>query len=406
MNADEEKGDCARQSLRRRRGLSFYPACCLVLFVTSTVHVSCAPGERMDSMNKSRIRFPRYEIPGLVERPAGWKVRPEEIIAAVKGVKKGEVFQIATSPGGFPVHAAAWGPPRAKAGTATWASGSNSRNVASYKTGEGGPQVVMLVCGVHAAEPEAIVGAVNLISLMETGKDLRGRERPALVELAARYRLIVLPCVNMDGRAVSPDHLRGATEEQFCIASQGQWKDGGLIGYPGCKEYAPLPLERVRHPGGYPNADGYNIMHDCTPGDLRTQEARGLLRLVAEEQADLVLHLHSHEIGGQVLGAPLLAYPHHVQRTHEYKQHVHDALERAGLRPAKVYPIHQRGGIGLGTACTMASGCLSMVFEQSACDGWTFEESLEVFYVVLETFLRRGLEESFSPRLPVAQGKT
>ena len=180
-------------------------------------------------MNTSKIRFPRYEIPGLVERPAWWLVRPEEITAAVKGVKKGEVYQIATSPGGFPVHAVAWGPPRAKPGTATWASGSNSRNVASYKTGEGGPQIVMLVSGVHAAEPEPIAGALNLISLMETGKDLRGRERPELVRLAAKYRLIVLPCVNMDGRAVSPDHLRGATEEQFGIASQGQWKDGNLI---------------------------------------------------------------------------------------------------------------------------------------------------------------------------------
>ena len=39
-------------------------------------------------------------------------------------------------------------------------------------------------------------------------------------------------------------------------------------------------------------------------------------------------------------------------------------------------------------------------------DGWTFEKSLEVFYVVVETFLRRGLEEPVSPRVPVAQGKT
>jgi len=29
----------------------------------------------------------------------------------------------------------------------------------------------------------------------------------------------------------------------------------------GSKEYFPLPLAKVSYPGGYPNADGFNIMH-------------------------------------------------------------------------------------------------------------------------------------------------
>lgn len=358
--------------------------------------------ERMSA----KLRYERYEIPGLVERPDWWQVRVDEITAAVKSAKTGEVHQIATSAAGLPVWAVCYGPPRARAGTATWAIGSNSRNVASYKTAEGGPQVVVLAAGVHAAEPEAIVGTLNLIALMETGKDLRGKARPALVDLAAKYRLVILPCVNMDGRAVSPDHLRGATMDQFRIASQGTWTDGSQIGYPGCKEYAPLPLERVGHPGGYPNADGYNIMHDCAPGDLRTDEARGLLKLVGDEQADLVLHLHSHSIGGQVLGVPLLAYPLHVERAHAYKQRIHDALAAAGLRPAPVHPMHQRGGLNLVSACTMASGGLSFTFEQSATDEWTFDEALETFYVTVETVLAWGLKEPFSPRAVAAGGKT
>ena len=371
------------------------------------------PLETSAMNNESRTAGParpgakivRYEIPHLAERPAWWKVRPEEITAAVRAARKGQVQQIATTPGGFPVWAVSYGFARAKPGTATWASGSNSRSVASYRTGEGAPQVVALVCCVHGAEPEATVGALNLMELLERGKDLRGQERPALVELARQYRLVILPCVNMDGRAASPDHLRGASEDEFVRASQGVWKDGTKIGYPGCKEYVPLPLERVAHPGGYPNSAGYNIMHDSNPGDIRTDEARGLLRLIGDEQADLVLHLHSHSIGGQVLGASLLAYPLHVQRTHAYKQRVHDALEQARLRPARVYPLEQRGGIGLGTACAMASGGLSLVFEQAATSEWTFDEALETFYVTVETFLQWGLKEPFSPRSLVATGK-
>jgi len=353
-----------------------------------------------------QLRFPTFEIPGLPERPDWWQVRVDEITQTVKGVRKGHAEQIATSAAGLPVWAVAYGAPRAAPGTATWAIGSSSRDVASYKTGEGGPQVVMLVAGVHAAEPEAVAGTLNLVSLLETGCDLRGTARPHLVELAAKYRLVLLPCVNMDGRAVSPDHLRGATKEQFVAASQGVWLDGTNVGYPDCKQYAPLPLEKVRHPGGYPNADGYNIMHDCCPGDLRTDEARGLLKLVADEQADLVLHMHSHSAGGQCLGVPLLAYPLHVERAHAYKQRVHDALDAAGLRPAPVHPKTQRGGINLVTACMMASGALSMTFEQSATADWTFDEALETFYVTVETYLEWGLKEPFAPRQAVARGKT
>jgi len=354
----------------------------------------------------TRAKFERCEIAGLAPRPEWWRVRPDEITAAVKGLKKAEVYEIATSAGRLPVWAVAYGPPRAKPGTASWAIGSNSRNVASYKTDERGCQVVVLVCGVHAAEAEAVAGAMNLVALMDTGKDLRGVARPKLADLAAKYRLIILPCVNMDGRAISPDHLRGATEQEFVKASQGVWKDGSAIGYPACKEYWPLPLARVAHPGGYHNADGYNIMHDCSPGDIRTAEARGLLKLVADEQADLVLHLHSHGIGGQVLGAPLLAYPLHVERTHVYKQRVFDALQAAGLRPAPVHKKEQRTGIGLCAACSMASGGLSLTFEQGATADWTFEEMLETFYVAVETFLEWGLKEPFSPREPTARGKT
>ena len=352
-----------------------------------------------------KIEFPRYEIPYISSRPGWWKVRCEEVTEAVQSVRQGTVRRIAVTPGGRPVWAVSCGAPQAVPGTAAWVSAAGSRNRTSYKTGPDGPQVVVLVCGVHAAEAEATAGAVNLISLLETGKDLRGQPRPALTELIRHYRLIILPCVNMDGRAVSPDHLRGASDEDFRKASQGVWKDGSPVGYPACKEYAPLPLDRVAHPGGYVNSEGYNIMHDCSPGDIRTPEARGVLNLVAEEQADLILHMHSHPIGGQILGETLMAYPLHVERIHQYKQRVFDALSAAGLRPAPVHGHEHRTGINLATACCMASGGLSPVFEQPTTAGWTFEEMLETWYTTVETFLKHGAAERFSPRDAVAKGE-
>lgn len=352
-----------------------------------------------------RPTFKRYEIPGLCERPDWWKVRLDEIDAATDAASLGESCRVATSACGHPVWAVAYGPPRAKAGTGTWGIASNSRNPAAYKTGEGGHQVVVLVCGVHAAEAEATAGAMNLISLMETGRDLRGEVRPELAELCRQYRLVILPSANPDGRAISPDHLRGATDEQFRIASQGQWADGSLVGYPACKEWAPLPLDRVTHPGGYPNGDGYNIMHDCVPGDLRTDEARGILKLVADEQADLILHMHSHTIGGQMLGPSMLGYPLHAARAHAYQRRIHDALDARGLRPGPVHGPGVESGTNLQMATTIASGGLSLVFEQSAAQEWTFDEMLETFYTTVETFLQWGLREPYSPRDLVRRGR-
>ena len=54
----------------------------------------------------------------------------------------------------------------------------------------------------------------------------------------------------------------------------------------------------------------------------------------------------------------------------------------------------------------MASGGLSVTFEQSAAAGWTFDEALETFYVTVEVFLSFGLDEPFSPRASVAGGRT
>ena len=71
-----------------------------------------------------------------------------------------------------------------------------------------------------------------------------------------------------------------------------------------------------------------------------------------------------------------------------------------------MHSYQQRTGINLATASTMASGGLSIVFEQSAMAEWTFEEMLETWYVTVETFLEWGAKEPFSPRVSVARGKT
>ena len=354
--------------------------------------------EKSSAQNtKAVLHFQRFQTPGLVERPSFWKVRPEEITSIVRSVKKGKYEQIAITPGSWPVWAVIYGGTPLKQGTSTWSSAADSGHPETYYTHTGGLQVVMVTCCVHGAEPESVAGSVNLISMLETGKDLTGYSDPHLLELIGKYRLIIVPCLNMDGRSVSPDHLKGVDDTTFVRASQGIWKTGTTIGYPACKGYAPLLMDKVEHPGGYVNALGYNLMYDVVPGHLQN-EGKGLFDLAAREQVDLMLNMHSHQIGARVMGAGYLSYPLHVQRTREYQQLVHDALEKAGLRPNEVLPENSRSGINLNTALTLVTGGLALTFEQPTAAGWTFDESLKIYYKTIETFLENGLKEPFAPR--------
>ncbi len=348
--------------------------------------------------------YPVFPIPNLVERPGWWAVRNDEITRIATSAKKGQVAHLANSAGGLPIHSVTYGPTAAAPGTGSWISASNSRRVEAYKTNEEGPQVVVLLCGVHGAEPEGVAGAVNLIHLLETGADLTRKRRPGLVELCSAYRLIIIPCLNPDGRAVSPDHLRGATNDEFRRASQGIWLDGTEVGYPACKEYVPLPLDRVQHPGGYPNAHGYNIQHDASPGDIRTEEARKLLEMVAREQVDLVLNMHSHPLAPRSLSPCVSEYPLHATRILDYADRFFEDLNRAGLRPEPVLPRDNVMGYCLNNACSMASGALGLTFEHPTVEAWSFEEILEIFFVAVETCLKWGRTEKFAPRRPLARG--
>ena len=74
-------------------------------------------------------------------------------------------------------------------------------------------KVYLAMASIHGGELEGIVGLVNLVSVLETGKDLRGRPWPGIVAAAGRIdRLIVIPIVNVDGRARVPVQWRRSAE--------------------------------------------------------------------------------------------------------------------------------------------------------------------------------------------------
>ena len=291
------------------------------------------------------MRFEKFVIPELEERPAWWQVRPSEIMESCGKVKRGRLEIIAETPYGFPVYAVFYGDFSDAPQQANWSAGLASGRLETFGRQSESRSTLMLLAGIHGGEAESVAGMVNLISLYETGKDLRGKERPELMRLLADWRVIIVPCANMDGRSISADHLHGVDYETFRRASQGGWLDGTEIGWLGSKEYFPLPLDRVSFPGGYPNGDGFNIMHDACPGHVRTAEARGLLRLAEQYSVDVVLNCHSCETEPQLINPSAFGHPAYVDRAQRAVDAVNASLFAEGLRHAPVPPAATSRGI-------------------------------------------------------------
>jgi len=211
-------------------------------------------------------------------------------------VHRGTVAVIGTSAGGRPIRAVFYGRARNGRGTTTFSGAIGAGAMRAYFGPDFDRKVYVAMASVHGGEFEGIVGLVNLLSVLETGNDLRGRPWPEVVAQAARIdRLVVIPIVNVDGRARVPlrmEAFRGNESRIPEYLNTGGWSDGGLIGWPACKAYIPLDFSRTQFPGGYPNDNGVNLMHDDFFGS-RQPETQALFDLAARERPDLILNLHT-----------------------------------------------------------------------------------------------------------------
>ncbi len=234
--------------------------------------------------------------------PAFWLTTPEEVDTFLRDqVRLGVVETIAISPGGRPVKSVSYGRPRAPGGTTTFSGtlGTRDQDIRCYRGPDAGKAVFVAVAAVHGGELETIVGALNLIAVFETGRDLSGQAWPALVALRDQVdRIVIVPLGNPDGRARFPVRMepyRGGELDSYFVheyLNTGGHKDGSLIGWPAVKEFIPMDFRQFAFPGGYPNDAGVNLMHDDFMGQPQP-ETRALLDLVAREKPDLILNMHT-----------------------------------------------------------------------------------------------------------------
>ena len=231
------------------------------------------------------------------EIPTFWVSTVDEVVAFLKKtVKKGTLEVIGKTAGNRPIYAVKYGQGRQGKGTTTLSGSLSFGNVGAYRGEDNDKTVYMSMAGVHGGEFEGIVGLVNLISVLETGKDIRGKEWPKILEAASKLnRIIIIPIVNSDARIRIPlrmEAYRGTNNTVAEFFSTGGKADGTLIGWPQVKEFIPFNYTKYGFPGGYPNDNGYNIQHDDFFGK-KQPETQALFDLTELEKPDLIMNLHT-----------------------------------------------------------------------------------------------------------------
>jgi len=319
-----------------------------------------------------------------------------------KNLTKGQTRTMAISPGGRPMHLITFGRKEDVGHKANFNSAVGGREPAAYMDKSARKKPVILFVGpVHGAEVEGLTGLVNLINVMETGADLRGKQQAELRALGERCRLLIIPEGNPDGiKRFEPRSLCGMEGIDLRFWGQGTWSDDTFCGWPQSKRRHPMAGDDVGFLGCYFDDKGINPMHDEF-FDPMGPEAPAILKVAAEEGPDLAVSLHSHE------NKPAILRPAYV--TVEVQQDIRSLAERCyallderGLPHGSLFEIRPEGGknpspFNLTSALYHISGASSFTFEcshglKNGCQV-SFEQILDVQLSLYEVMLRHEIDK-------------
>jgi hypothetical protein len=341
------------------------------------------------------------------ELPAFWIGDVAGLPARWEKLKLGQVTRIATSPGGRPLHLIAYGEREPVAHKANFNSAVGGRDPSAYMDKRARTRPVIYFVGpVHGHEVEGLTGLVNLVEVMETGRDLRGRDQSALRELGRQCRLLIVPSGNPDGTArFEPRACRGMTMDVFQFWGMGTWSDDTIAVWPASKRQHPRVGGEIGWLGCYFDDRSVNPMHDEFFAPMGP-EAPAILRVAIEGGPDLAVSLHSHG------SKPVLLRPAYVPI--EVQADVRSLAERFnGLMDARALP---HGGLfepqaesgdppapfNLVSALYHASGAAAFTFEcphgiddPKMCQV-TFDQILDLQLGLYEAMMRFAIERKRS----------
>jgi len=353
------------------------------------------------SMNTfSQLALEPGDPPRQTDIPLCFKSKLADIDAEITMMKLGKAEILTTSPGGLPVYGIFYGEKENLHKQANYNSAVGARNPAFFAAkNEQTKPVIFFIGPVHGQEPEGIVGLVNLVHIAETGKDYRGKEWPKIRDYFSRFRVIIIPCGNPDGRKRCPyDSFVGLPTETMTKYGQGTRTDGTLWGWPLAKSLHPMKGD-VGILGCYFNDDGINIMHDEFFAPI-AEETKAIFRIAMEEAPDIAVSLHSCECKPFIIQNSQA--PHFMrQRISDFgnglnRRYIDLKLPNMGtdwnlaVLDDDLAPPPKKS-FNMVSALHYASGTMSFTFESphgTIEDGATYSEILDVQLVLYEEMFR------------------
>ncbi len=340
----------------------------VIILVSILLSTSFAQTEeatnRVDHMTyaQARARIPDRPLPDF------WIGDVKGLASRFEHLERGKLTILATTPGGRPIHLVTYGDKESVAHHANFNSAIGGQEPAAYMDKAARKKPVVLFLGpVHGHEVEGLTGLVNLIQIMETGKDLRGKSQERLRQLGDQCRLLIIPAGNPDGTArFEPRSLNGMGEDDLRFWGQGTWTDDTFCDWPQCKRQHPMVGDNVRFLGCYFNERGINPMHDEFFAPMGPESA-AVLKVAREEGPNLVVSLHSHE------SKPALLRPAYVtteiqQDIRSLAQECYALLRERQLPFSGLFDVRPEGGknpdsFNLTSALYHISGAGSFTFE-------------------------------------------
>lgn len=167
--------------------------------------------------------------------------------------------------------------------------------------------VVILQGAIHGGELTGTVASLNLCSIIETGKDLRGKEWPRLATLARQTRIGIVPWINPDATDRWPiPFTPGIPADLYTRCTQGVALDGTKYAYPSMKNIFPMPVDKIAFLGCYYNDAGVNLQYDIFTVE-RQPETAAWMRYYLDEKPDGVVIFHCNN--GSMIGPPSYYLP-------------------------------------------------------------------------------------------------
>ncbi len=323
---------------------------------------------------------------------------PADVDGALSRLTRGRAFEFGRSAGGRPLRAVRFGeePPERQA---NYSSAMAAGKPEAYFTEKHTRGLVIIACE-HGAEMEGTAASLNLIALMDSGRDLMEKERPELANALSEVRLVIVPAANPDGRARIPSNDPTVwSEDEMEKYRHGLWADGSRITWPACKAWHPMPLDRVGFLGGYFNDYGVNPAQAAFFGEDLAPETRAILRLVEAEAPGCVLDLHSCGSGPFfIVGGKLI--PPELTARQCYIDGVYRRMMVEGGRKPKAWTVRSKAEVvSIYSAYYHVSGALPLVFEgangSQASNPQTKEDIVESYMTAFAAVAWVGAREGF-----------